>query len=164
MSTNKLPDHAFLKSQIDYDPMTGDFFWKIPKKGRVTGRKVGSLQSNGYMLIGIDNVRYFAHRLAWFFMTGTEPEGNIDHIDGVRTNNQFSNLRDGTQRFNIENQRKARSDNASGYLGVAKHAYGFTAQIQHKGKKKHLGIFKTPEEAHAVYVSAKREIHAGCTI
>jgi hypothetical protein len=164
MGANKLPDHEYLKSQIDYDPETGDFFWKVRRKGRFPGRKVGSLQPNGYLLITIDGVRYFAHRLAWLYMTGKDPEGNIDHRDGVRTNNRFANLRDGDQQCNTQNLRKARSDNSSGFLGVATHAYGFTAQIHHEGKKKHLGLFKTPEEAHAVYVRAKREIHAGCTL
>ena len=38
------------------------------------------------------------------------------------------------------------------------------AAIQIDGKKKHLGYFDTPEEAHQVFMEQKREHHAFCTI
>lgn len=164
MKVNPMPDHAYLVSQIDYSLETGVFTWKVRRKGRFQGEPVGSLQKNGYLLITIDGVRYFGHRLAWYWVTGEEPECVIDHRDGDRANNRFGNLRLGDQGFNMQNQRKARSNNATGYLGVAVHAGGFTAQISVRGKKRHIGIFRTPEEAHAAYLHEKRIVHEGCTI
>lgn len=32
------------------------------------------------------------------------------------------------------------------------------------GKQRHLGVYQTPELAHAAYVDAKRKFHPGCTI
>lgn len=164
MEIKPMPDHAYVLSQIDYCPESGIFLWKVKRKGRYPGRPAGSLQKNGYLLITIDGVRYFAHRLAWYYVTGQDIRCGIDHRDGVRINNRFTNLRPGDQALNTQNMRRARRDNASGFLGVATHAGGFTAQIQHKGKKRHLGIFRTPEEAHEAYVREKRKIHEGCTL
>lgn len=55
--------------------------------------------------------------------------------------------------------------NATGLLGVSKaDSRGFRARIFYAGKETHLGTFKTPEDAHAAYLAAKRRLHAGCTI
>lgn len=164
MSIKPMPDHAYLVSQIHYSADTGIFMWNVRRKGRYIGEPVGSLQKNGYLLITLDGVRYFAHRLAWYWVTGDDPDCGIDHRDSVGANNRFDNLRPGNQTLNMQNQRRARSNNTSGFLGVAPQGKKFTAQIQHMGRKIYVGIFSTPEDAHEAYLGAKRKIHAGCTI
>ncbi len=83
---------------------------------------------------------------------------------GNRSNNRLSNLRDVSQAMNIQNERKPRSNNKSGFLGVKANRGLWKAEISIDGKTKFLGRFKTPEEAHQVYVEAKRKLHPGCTL
>ena len=40
----------------------------------------------------------------------------------------------------------------------------YEACIKVNGKNKYLGNYSTPEEAHQAYLTAKRELHEGCTI
>lgn len=84
----------------------------------------------------------------------------IDHKDGDGLNNQRSNLRVSTRVGNNQNARK-RTDNTVGLKGVYFHKQckKFGAQIQSEGKRRHLGLFKTPEEAHAAYCAAASELH-----
>lgn len=66
----------------------------------------------------------------------------------------------------MQNQRRAHANSTSGFLGVHYKARNnkWAAQIQVNKKRKHLGLFDTPEEAHAAYLKAKRELHDTCTI
>lgn len=89
-----------------------------------------------------------------------EPKLIVDHIDGDGLNNRRSNLRIATKAQNAFNS-KRHKDNASGFKGVSFHrARGrWTAWIRAGGESKYLGLFDTPEEAHAAYCFAARKIH-----
>lgn len=156
-----------LRKSLGYDSETGEFRWKV---GRGNQAKVGSLagnvRSDGRLCIEFKGKIYYAHRLAWLLTHCKWPEGVIDHMDGNPSNNRIDNLRDVSCSINGQNQRKAQSTNNTGYLGVGWHkkAGKFRALIYIGGKNKHIGYFKTPEEAHAAYLTAKRELHEGCTI
>lgn len=82
----------------------------------------------------------------------------VDHIDGNRLNNQKSNLRLANSSQNKMN-RGARSDNLSGFKGVSLHkkTNKWTSRIMIDGKYKHLGLFKTKEEAATVYNTYAKE-------
>lgn len=67
-----------------YDPLTGEFTWKVSSPRRKAGSKAGGVSGAGYIYIGFQKRIYLAHRLAWFIMEGTVPD-YIDHIDGNRT-------------------------------------------------------------------------------
>lgn len=156
-----------LREVLTYDATTGYFYWKarLAQADR-TGHIAGSVHPQGYVVIQIDNCPHKAHRLAWFYMNGVWPTGEIDHINGVRADNSISNLRDVSANINQQNQRKARTSSASGFLGVTWHkaAKKWAAQIGANKRKFHLGVFSTPEDAHAAYLAAKRRLHAGCTL
>ena len=94
------------------------------------------------------------------------PSGDLDHINGIRDDNRLENLRDNGRNSNAQNERKARSNNKStGLLGAYKRCKtAFRAIIHVNGSPLHLGTYKTAQEAHDVYVLAKRKYHAGCTI
>lgn len=94
-------------------------------------------------------------------MTGSWPKDQIDHINGDRTDNRFSNLRDVTNEINNQNKKRAQSNNRLGLLGVCHHQGGFRARIAVNGKSKCLGVYLTPELAHQVYLDAKRRLHHG---
>jgi hypothetical protein len=160
--------HDDLIGSLDYNAATGVFCWKksIGTRNRV-GDVAGYVEKRGYIQIKVGGKLHRAHRLAWFYVHGKWPEFQIDHIDGDKTNNAIANLRDVEPMRNSENVRKARiSNKTSGLLGVTFHkpAKKWLAQIGAKGKHKYLGLFLDPLEAHQAYLTAKRELHEGCTI
>jgi hypothetical protein len=156
-----------LRAMIDYDAMTGAMTWRIRKaRWIVVGEEAGHVvKKTGYRVIGINGSTYLAQRLAWLHITDEWPKGEIDHRDGDKVNNRFSNLRDVSGRVNRHNVTKARSHNATGILGVHMKRPGtWTAHISLNGKDIHLGTFNSPELASAAYVAAKRRMHEGCTL
>lgn len=157
---------ARLKELLSYDPETGIFIRLTNTGGKLSGIIAGSPHSSGgYIKIMADRKKYFAHRLAWLYQTGEWPTAHIDHIDGNKANNTFENLRNVTQSINLQNQKRARSSNRStGILGAYSYGDRFVACINILGRKTHLGVFDTVEDAHAAYLRAKREFHDGCTI
>lgn len=160
-----------LREVIDYDHNTGVFIRKtrLAQRHQVGDRadvEVAAIQLRGYRRVSLFGQRFLAHRLAWFYVHGKWPEKHIDHINGIRGDNRIENLREADDRLNLENLRKAKSTNKSGFLGVHLHKQTgrWRARIEVRGKFVHLGLFDTPDEAHGVYLKAKRELHEGCTI
>ena len=154
-----------LREVLDYDPETGVFVRKVAKRGCRAGSVAGSVMKIGYVEIGVNGERHLAHRLAWFWVHGVLPNGYIDHIDGDKANNRIANLRDVDQTVNMQNLKTARRDNTScGLLGVCPNRKRWAAQIIVKGVTYHLGTFDTPEQAHQVYIGAKRLLHSGNTL
>lgn len=156
---------ARLQELLSYDPETGVFAWK-KRTGRCSAGAIAGCQDDrGYVVLSIDGKRYYAHRLAWLYSTGQFPSKNIDHINGEKFDNRIKNLRDVNTQTNLQNLKKAMVTNKStGILGVRKLRGKFLAQITIEGKETHLGTFNSVEDAHAVYLQAKRRFHNGCTI
>lgn len=158
-----------LRELLHYDTETGVFRWKLKTSNRSNRIKVGEptgkkLSSFGYVRVGIDGVVYQAHRLAWLYVHGCWPSGQLDHINGCRSDNRISNLRDVPQTTNMQNIKVARKDNKCGLLGVSTNGKKWSARIHVDGVAKHLGTFETKELAHQAYIEAKRLFHSGCTI
>jgi hypothetical protein len=138
-----------LKEKLSYEPETGIFTWITKpapciKKGSIAG----CINSDGYIVIRIASINYYAHRLAWLFMVGYFSKEQIDHKDGVPYNNAFSNLREAT-RFENSRNRKLSARNTSGYTGVcwSKNENKWIA-FAHKNKSRlHLGYFEHKEDA-----------------
>ena len=158
---------AKLNEAFEYAADSGALTWRKPagRCGRIgAGSEAGTRRKDGYLLVGIGGKKYLAHRLIWMMVYGKFPDGQIDHIDGDPTNNRLSNLRDVAPEINSQNQRRARGTTASGFLGVSKMRDKWRATIKAGGTRSYLGVFSTPEDAHAVYVEAKRRLHPGGTI
>lgn len=153
-----------LRELLHYDSETGVFTRRFSTGGKFAGSVCGAPQNQGYVQVMIDKGNHLAHRLAWLYVTGSWPAAHIDHIDGNRKNNAFSNLREADRKTNAQNIRKAHRDNKTGLLGVTAHRRKFVANIFVDGCARRLGCFATAEEAHAAYLNAKREIHEGCTL
>jgi len=153
-------DVVAAKARLEYRPETGVFVWR---DGQAAGCIAGTLDS-GYLKIRYLGRQYRAHRLAWLFTYGEWPRGDIDHINGVRSDNRIANLRVVSKSENMENIRVTTTRNRSGFLGVYRKGGRFRADITVKKKTVHLGYFVTAEEAHAAYVEAKRRLHGGCTL
>ncbi len=149
-----------VREVLDYDPDTGVFRWMRRMGSRApAGAVAGSLRPDGYVGIRVDRRVYFAHRLAWLIIHGAFPTDQIDHRDGHRANNRLANLRAATSEGNQQNQRRAHRNNKTGFLGVSTHRDRFQAGIRVDGGRRYLGRFDTPEQAHAAYLDAKRQLH-----
>ncbi len=146
-----------LRALLRYDASSGVFIWigsacRSLKNGTVAGV---FHRSTGYVRIKIGRRIYYAHRLAWLYMTGKWPVALVDHQDGDKANNAWSNLRHAWASQNRQNVGLSRR-NTSGFKGVSfcRRRGNYEANIRCAGKLKHLGRFKTPEAAHAAYRSA----------
>lgn len=150
-----------IKDALHYDPDTGIFSWKVTVGRRaIKGNKAGCLKPAGYIVIFYKKRAYFAHRLAFLIMTGAMPAHGeeVDHIDGRRSNNVWSNLRKCVKRENQQN-RKLDVDSSSGLMGACKVRNKWYAQISHNGRKYSLGYHDTKEGAHLAYLAKKSELH-----
>ena len=103
MKQNKTKENALthdrLSSLLEYNAESGAFRWlKKPHKRNhnIVGDIAGYNQKGGYIIIQIDKQRYFAHRVAWFYVYGVWPTDEIDHINGDKLNNSIENLREAT--------------------------------------------------------------------
>ena len=154
-----------LRELLSYNKESGHFTRIARRKGAVLGEIAGSKMSHGYISICIDGVDYTAHRMAWFWIHGAWPDGYIDHINGDRSDNRISNLRDVSQSVNMQNVYEAKSNSKTGLRGVSWHAQRrkYTARIKVGGKYLSLGLHATPEAAHDAYMDAKRRMHEGCS-
>ena len=152
-----------LKHLFDYDKETGNLIWKVSNShSQKIGDIAGSLhQRLGYVQIGINSKRYYAHRLIFLYHKGYLPK-TLDHINGDRGDNRIENLRAVTASQNQHN-RKINSNNTSGYKGVSYNARAnkWCAEIHLESKRISLGYYKTPEEADAVVRKAREELHGG---
>lgn len=151
---------ARLRELLRYDPLTGFFRWAGPKVGRDLGCPIGSgRKPNSYIRISLSDERHYAHRLVWLYIYGTWPEHGVDHINGVRSDNRLSNLRDADQTHNAANVGAYRT-NTSGYRGVYRHHDGrWRAKIKAHREYVHLGLFATPEEASEAYKAAAKNYY-----
>lgn len=153
-----------LRQLLAYEQETGIFRCVRARAQLRAGDIAGSRNVNGYWYIGVDRRYYTAHRLAWLFMTGDWPPGDIDHIDGNPLNNRWANLRQVTEHANLQNQRRAHRNSRSGLLGVSPFGKRWQSRIRVAGRDRHIGTFDTAEQAHLAYLNAKRVHHPGCTI
>lgn len=157
-------DAATLKTFVAYNPDTGEF---VRLKGTGKGAKLGTVTlgsvdtSTGYRRVCVGGRQYYAHRLAWLYMSGVWPEDQIDHINHDRADNRFCNLRPANNAQN--NQRSAaRADSDTGVLGVCWHkrAGKYMAQIQHLGKTVYLGLHSSLESAIEARRTAEVRYHS----
>lgn len=138
MNKQESLSHESLKSVLDYNIHSGAFTWK-PRvltefkdsrscrvwntryAGQIAGTKTGGRIEIRIKVCGGHTVRYKAHRLAWFYVTGEWPETGfvVDHINGDATDNRFINLRVVTVTVNNRNK-VMQSNNTSGRVGVYK--------------------------------------------
>ena len=135
-----------LKKLLHYNPDTGVFTWLKARTGVKKNNTAGSIMTNddgkSYYRIMCKGVRYFSHRLAWFYIHLEWPKCEIDHINGNGCDNRLINLRSVTRLENRKNRRKP-SNNSSGISGVYwnKREVSWKVQISVNRKKFCLGTF-----------------------
>jgi hypothetical protein len=130
-----------VRALLDYNPETGLFHWKS-RRGVCdrTGQLAGSKAKSGYIDIRVGKVRFYGHRLAWFYCHGKHPERFIDHINGDKSDNRIENLREANKSQNNWNM-KPRACGSNKYKGVHLEAQTgkWRASIGCLGKQYKLG-------------------------
>ena len=159
----KKMNQELLKTLIDYDKETGHMRWirRLGGKTKV-GDNVGNRHHTGYIHTSISGKRYLCHRLAWLYVYGEMPKGQIDHVNGKRDDNRIENLRETNSVGNNQNLRTSRGK--TGLLGVTFNSGKYVSNIIANGERFYLGRFESKESAHEAYVTAKRKLHSTCTI
>lgn len=138
-----------LKEVLHYSPDTGIFVWLKRTSNRVEiGSMAGSLEGTGYQSIRIDKIAHLAHRLAFLYMEGYFPENDVDHINRVRDDNRWENLRHVSRSCNMRNKTKP-VNNISGVVGVSwdKNRGKWTGMITINYRQFSLGRFDTLKSA-----------------
>lgn len=149
-----------LKAVVHYDPSTGLFTRLITAGPAKAGSVAGCKNAAGYIIFRVDGKLYYAHRLAWFYMTGEWPDPECDHEDKDRSNNRWGNLRPATHGQNQHN-RAANKSNETGINGAhwSRVAGRWSSRIMVGRNQVYLGLFDTPEEAGRAYACAAAELH-----
>ena len=172
MAVKELPDPELLRKLLDYDPSTGLLVWRHRPAEMFNrhsvfccwnARHAGNPAFNcfsrgGYQTGTLLGVHYYAHRIAWAIHYGEDPNSELDHINGDKTDNRIANLRKVTRRQNSRN-RPLRADNKTGVPGVhwEKACQKWRARIKANGKNVSLGVYDTVEEAVAVRIAAEKQ-------
>lgn len=156
-------DQMYLKTIVNYDKNTGEFTSSVVRGGKrkvIPGQKLGSLSTKGYVQITIDGRSYGAHRLAWLYCFGFIPKGQIDHINGNRSDNRIENLRECSQSENNENLSNDSDRSSSCIVGVcyAPSRNRWIAYVKKNGKQV-MRICMTKEDAIEKRKQLKRELH-----
>jgi len=147
-----LPPTELLRELFCYDPLNGGLYWRVDKGRAKAGDIVGNINSNrkGYRITKINGQVCLVHRLVYKWVTGEEPGPYLDHVDGNSLNNAFHNLEAVTNRENVV---RARKDNGLP-VGVRKKGNRYIAGAHIDGRGCYIGMYTTPELAHAAYLEA----------
>ena len=149
MKPKPLPKREIVADFISYDLQSGLATWiKSPARNIKIDSPVGTVY-RGYLVARFQGKSYPLHRLCWLLATNQDPgDLMIDHVDGNKLNNAFSNLRLCSNSQNGMN-RGATKVNKLGIKGVCWDAKAckYKAHIQIDGKKKHIGYYTDLESA-----------------
>lgn len=165
MKTRQLPSQRRLQELLDYNPQTGQLFWKargIPTwDGRCADKEAFTAKTPaGYKRGLIDGVQYRAHRVIYKLMTDQEPE-EIDHINRIRDDNRICNLRPSTRRENLLNAAPSDLKATLGENHLSKTPNGWECRISVRNQSIYLGNYRTKEEARAAVEGALRLLAKG---
>lgn len=158
--------------RLSYDGSTGIFTW-LPRdetdqyvmawNARYAGKPAGRLHPiDGYVTINIKvfdrKIHFFAHRAAFLFMTGSWPDQEVDHINRIRSDNRYENLRLVSRLENCKNSCIS-SSNKSGATGVHfdERSRKWVSSITIDYKSRIIGRFTDKNEA---IIAAARERHS----
>lgn len=105
--------------------------------------------SHGYARCVKGGKHLYWHNL----VLGKKPGFKIVHKNGNRLDNRRANLI--YEPIESRNNYRVIRENKTGFMGVRLHGDRFKAICRVNGKQKHIGIYKTAEQAHEAYLRAK---------
>lgn len=145
-----------LKELVNYDPETGWITWRVLSSTTEPGERAGGLHGFGYRQIGLEYKKFLEHQLAWLYMTGEWPTKEIDHINSVRSDNRWCNLREATRSQNGHNK-QLHPRSTTGFTGVSTHGNRYRSTITVNGTTTYLGRFKSVAETRIVRLLSERD-------
>lgn len=148
----------YLKTILVFNSVTGDFV-RLESAGGAKAGDIAGCRANGYVQIGVKSKLYLAHRLAFLYMTGEWPKADVDHINHIKDDNRWQNIRECTRSQNKANCGIPKT-NTSGFKGVcwddARNRW--MVQIKFKGKKIYLGRYEDKCTAAMAYNTKATEL------
>lgn len=145
---------ARLKQLLRYNKRNGRFAWRVSCGTAKAGTEAGTL-AKGYIRIRIDGNKYFAHRLAWLYVTGEWPVHVVDHKNHRTNDNRWLNLRDVPHAVNTHN---FKGDRRTG-IKYDRKAGNWKARIYVGGKRISLGSHPDRASARAARAEGKAIYH-----
>lgn len=153
----QVSDYENIKKRFKYDPITGLLTWSTNRYSNLVGKEVGTVNFWGYRVVSVKLSsgwrRFAAHRIAWILTHKEWPKDQIDHINGVKTDNRIINLREVTNRENQHNTIKHRSGKTLGAI-YNKSNKNWLSMININKNKIYLGRYKNAELANKAYLAA----------
>jgi len=144
-----MTDEEFIRFHLRANFKTGKLYWKHAKQGRKLAWPAGNVNGAGYMQIRIQGTSYQQHRVIWFFAYAEWPKTNLDHINGVKSDNRLENLREcsnSTNSHNVHNRAEKYIKHDGLPPNVRFHKGTYEGRITIKGKRT-VRCFSTPEAA-----------------
>ena len=132
------------------EALIGAFFYNPKGWLERGGKRAGCLTDKGYRRISYKNRQYKEHRLVWKMHYGVDPQLELDHINEDKTDNRIENLREVTTGFNTRRARRSKQGLPAGVC-LDKRTGRYQSQIYRNGRREHLGMFATAQEAAEVY-------------
>jgi hypothetical protein len=167
MKVKALPDQERLHTLLEYNEKNGNLIWKTrsdcefasPAAAKrwntlYAGKEACStVSSAGYKIGKIDKTVYYAHRVIWKHVYGTDPD-QVDHISGNKLDNSLVNLRSVSASTNSQNK-KLSNRNQTGHLGIfwLENRQRYVAHIHVKNKPTLIGYFQHMDDA----IKARKE-------
>jgi len=134
---------------FNYDPETGIFTYKISTCNCVKAGAIAGSPSHGYLTVMYKGRNYKLHRLVFLLESGMFPEEQVDHINGVRSDNRRCNLRLASNAQNCQNKSAK---------GVIFYRNRYVAYAYHNNKSYYLGRYESFEEAKKVSEEKRKEL------
>lgn len=155
-----MDDYGYARTCFEYDLESGILtrVKKFSRWGTLSDCKPKNdwcTNEHGYYRLKFNGRYTKVHRVVWLWMTKSWP-GEIDHIDGNRTNNRWSNLREVSRKDNGRNLRP-RKDSLTGVPGVVWEYNAWCCKIKFEYQSIYLGRTKDFFEACCIRKSAENK-------
>jgi len=173
MLKDKEIDPKIISELLDFSESEGLLFWNFRAEkwfvshrgykswnGKWSGNEAfTSTAANGYKQGRIFQRQYTAHRVLWCLKYGEWPDGQVDHINGIRTDNRIVNLRLSDNQRNQMN-RTSVIGSSSEFLGVSfyKSRGNWEANIKFGDHKGRIGYFASEIDAAKAYDREARRL------
>lgn len=140
-----------------YDEVSGALTHRYTTVSGFQGELATFDHQRGYLSVCIGKKQYLAHRIIYLMKTGKWPN-HVDHINHIKKDNSWVNLRNVSQETNNRNMPQ-QGNSSTGVVGVSLHkpTGKYRAYVSVKSKAKHLGLFDSISDAKIAREAANKQ-------